>query len=275
MMWSTMTRTPTPSISATGERLDLAARTPSTSTSRERTAYASICSPACATRHGARASSSRSTSVTGGSAHGELGDPQRRLTRRDRHALAVLAARTGPGVEVGADRVDEPQRLGAVADELRGAHRLGDLAVLDHVRLGDPEHEVAGGGVHLPAAERDAVEPVLGVADDRRRGRRRPARGTCSSSAPSAGAGRSRADRCRCSRGPASARGGDPTCSRQQVAGPVRTRRRWRRADPRDARPRRPHPRPGRVAPSRDRDAAGVLRGRRGGVRRRGAGVGR
>ena len=58
------------------------------------------------------------------------------------------------------------QRLGAVADQLRGAHRLGDLAVLDHVRLGDAEDEVAGRGVDLAAAERDAVEPVRRLADD-------------------------------------------------------------------------------------------------------------
>ena len=58
------------------------------------------------------------------------------------------------------------QRLGSVADELRGADRLGDLAVLDHVRLGDAEDEVAGRGVHLAAAERDAVEAVRRLADD-------------------------------------------------------------------------------------------------------------
>ena len=70
------------------------------------------------------------------------------------HALALLAARPGPRLEVVADRVDHPQHLGPVADELRGAHRLGDLAVLDEVRLGDAEHEVAGRGIDLTAAER-------------------------------------------------------------------------------------------------------------------------
>ena len=43
---------------------------------------------------------------SGGAADGQLADPQRRLAGRHRHALAVLAARAGPGVEVVADRVD-------------------------------------------------------------------------------------------------------------------------------------------------------------------------
>ena len=50
--------------------------------------------------------------------------------------------------------------LGAVADEVALAQRIGELAVLDHVRLGHPEHEVAGRGVHLTAAEVRDVHAV-------------------------------------------------------------------------------------------------------------------
>jgi hypothetical protein len=85
----------------------------------------------------------------------------------DGHALAVLAA--GPGrahLEVVADGIDELEHLGAVADEVALAQRLGDLAVLDQVRLGHPEHEVAGGGVDLAAAEVGHVHAVGGVGDD-------------------------------------------------------------------------------------------------------------
>ena len=43
---------------------------------------------------------------------------------------------------------------------------LGDLAVLDQVRLGDAEHEVAGRGIDLAAAELHAVDAVVDAADD-------------------------------------------------------------------------------------------------------------
>ena len=95
------------------------------------------------------------------------GDPQRRLAGADGHALAVLAARarTAHGEVVG-DGVDVAQRLRAVADEVGLAQRLGDLAVLDEVRLGHAEHEVAARRVDLPAAEAGDVHAVLGRADD-------------------------------------------------------------------------------------------------------------
>ena len=94
------------------------------------------------------------------------------------------------------------QHVGTVADQLRGADRPGDLAVLDEVRLGDAEHEVAGGGIRP-----DRRRAARSRCRSRRRGRCRRDRsrlraGTCSSCAASAGGGRSRADRCRCSARP-------------------------------------------------------------------------
>ena len=44
-----------------------------------------------------------------------------------------------------------------------------NLAVFDQVALGGGEDEVAAGDVHLPAAERGAVEPLGNAADDFRR----------------------------------------------------------------------------------------------------------
>ena len=55
------------------------------------------------------------------------------------------------------------EHLGTVADEVALADRLGDLAVLDEVRLGHAEHEVAGGGVDLAAAELLHVHALLGA----------------------------------------------------------------------------------------------------------------
>ena len=54
------------------------------------------------------------------------------------------------------------EHLRAVADEVALADRVGDLAVLDQVGLGHAEHEVAGGGVDLAAAELGHVHAVLG-----------------------------------------------------------------------------------------------------------------
>ena len=64
-------------------------------------------------------------------------------------------------VEVVGDPVDRAQRLEAVADQRRAAHRRGHLAALDQVALGDAEDEVAGRRLHLAAAERDRVEAAL------------------------------------------------------------------------------------------------------------------
>src|SRR5205823_366372 len=90
---------------------------------------------------------------------------QGRLAGRDGHTLAVLATRSRPRVEVVADGVDQLQDLGAVADEVGGPDGLGDLAVLDDVRLGDAEDEVTRRRVDLAAAELHAVHAVRGLPD--------------------------------------------------------------------------------------------------------------
>src|SRR5207245_11703687 len=57
-------------------------------------------------------------------------------------------------------------RSGAVADERGAFDRVGHLAVLDQVRLGGREHELAVGDVDLAAAEIRGVEAFLHAADD-------------------------------------------------------------------------------------------------------------
>src|SRR5262249_20312398 len=78
----------------------------STSVSRERTTYASTCSPAPAAPATLRAMSSSSATSGRGAADGHLAHEHRRLPGRHGHALAVLAAHAGPRVEIVADRVD-------------------------------------------------------------------------------------------------------------------------------------------------------------------------
>src|SRR2546423_1857471 len=161
---STTTRTPTPSTSADDSDSTSPPKT-LTSVWWERAAYASTCSrglasPASLRTRARRASSASTGSGTGGTAHGHLGHPHRRLPGRDGDALTVLPAGAGPGVEVGADGVDAEQRFRPVADEVGRPHRGGEAPVLDEVGLGHAEHEVAGGGVALPAAEGGAVQAV-------------------------------------------------------------------------------------------------------------------
>src|SRR5690349_1146793 len=135
-------RMPTPSTPATDNDSTSPSNT-SMSVSRVRTTYASTCSSPSAIAAARFAMSSRSLMFPapgaggagplgprsllgrgpaslharscGGPADGHLLDPQRRLSRRHRHALPALAAGAGPGVEVVADRVDHAQHLGPVA----------------------------------------------------------------------------------------------------------------------------------------------------------------
>src|SRR5689334_11557083 len=88
-----------------------------------------------------------------------------RLPHAGLHALAGLAAIARGDAQVGRHAVDREQRLEAVAGQRGAAHRARDLAVLDQVALGDAEHEVAGGGLHLAAAEGDRVEAALHALD--------------------------------------------------------------------------------------------------------------
>src|SRR5688500_18485711 len=161
-----MTRTPTPSTAATDSDSTSPSKT-RTSVSLLRATYASTCSPSRAAPATRRASASRSgDSVTRSPTDGELGHPQSRLPGGNRHPLAELAAGAGPGPEVVADRIHEPQGLRAVADQVRSPQRFGDLAVLDEVGLGHPEHVVAGGRVDLATTELGAVDAVRRVAHD-------------------------------------------------------------------------------------------------------------
>src|SRR5262249_7186328 len=103
-----------------------------------------------------------------GAADGEAVDQHARLADADRHALAVLAAGADALVElhVVADHRDAGERIRPVADQHRALDRRTDLAVLDQVRFGGVEHELARGDVDLAAAEIDRVEPALDRADD-------------------------------------------------------------------------------------------------------------
>src|ERR1700728_2402973 len=93
--------------------------------------------------------------ISGGAAHGERIDAQRRLAHAHRHALAVLAAGADAIVElqVVADHGHARQHVRTVADQGRALQRRADAAVLDGVSLARRKYELAGGDVHLAAAE--------------------------------------------------------------------------------------------------------------------------
>src|SRR5690554_786787 len=169
---STTTRTPTPWDSAEDNDSTCPSYT-RTWVSRDRSTTTSTCSPprAPASTRSARANSSSLISappaLRGRAADGEARDPQDGGPVADRHALAVLAARAGvTHLEVVAQHVDAGEHLGAVADEVAVTDGSGDAAVLDEVRLGHAEHEVAGGGVDLTAAELGDEHAPFGGGDD-------------------------------------------------------------------------------------------------------------
>src|SRR3954452_2846451 len=102
---------------------------------------------------------------SGGAAHRQCADAHVRLAHACRHALPGLAAEAYCDRQVVGDAVDCCERLDAVADQRRAAHGLRHLAVLDQVRLGDAEHEIARRRLDLSAAERDRVEAALDAGD--------------------------------------------------------------------------------------------------------------
>src|SRR3569623_112464 len=90
-----------------------------------------------------------------GAAHRHAVDAQGRLADAHRHALPFLAAHPDAGIEphVVAYHRHAVQHLRTIADQRGAFYRIGDLAVLDHVRLARGEHELAVGDVDLAAAE--------------------------------------------------------------------------------------------------------------------------
>ena len=122
-----------------------------------RTTTASTCSPGPAratTRSAMRRGAQASSCSCRGAADGEaatrrVGTPS--PTGTPWPSLPQVPG--GPMAKSLPSGVDAAEHLGAVADEVALAERLGDLAVLDEVGLGHAEHEVAGGGVDLAAAE--------------------------------------------------------------------------------------------------------------------------
>src|SRR5262245_20595762 len=104
-------------------------------------------------------------------ADGDAVHAQGGLANAHRDALAVLAAGAAAGVkrEVVADHA-YPVEIGwSVADQHGALHRCPDLAVLDAIGLGTLENVLAGGDVHLSAAEIDRVDAVLHRREDLRR----------------------------------------------------------------------------------------------------------
>src|SRR4029450_9528646 len=87
-----------------------------------------------------------------------LWDGKRRRAAADGRALAVLAADALPRLEVRADDVDGAHHVDRPADQVRAADRPRHAPVLDQVPLRHTEHEVAGSGVHLAAAEAAHVD---------------------------------------------------------------------------------------------------------------------
>ncbi len=90
------------------------------------------------------------------------------MTDTDRHALPLLAADADTAIQrkVATHHGDLAHRLGAVADQSRALDGGGDLAILDEVGLGGGEDKLAGGDVHLTAAEVGGIDALLHRGDD-------------------------------------------------------------------------------------------------------------
>ena len=86
---------------------------------------------------------------------------------RSRRERFVRPCRRSRGhAEVGGHRVDPAKDFGTVADQVGVAEGLGDLAVLDEVRLSRAKDEVAGGGVDLPSSELGHVDALRRLGHD-------------------------------------------------------------------------------------------------------------
>src|SRR5215470_14782031 len=108
------------------------------------------------------------SSLALGTADGDAVDANGGHADADGDTLFGLAAGADALVEgdVVADHGDAVQRLGAVADQRGALDRTRQLAVFDQPGAGGAEREVAGGDVHLAAAERLGVDAVLDRGDD-------------------------------------------------------------------------------------------------------------
>src|SRR6202140_5779274 len=95
-------------------------------------------------------------------------DPERRLADADGDAVSTLAAGSNTVVElqIVADHRDARQHVRTIADQGRALEGRAHAAVLDGIRLARREHELAGGDIHLAAAEIDRVNAPLHRADD-------------------------------------------------------------------------------------------------------------
>src|SRR5205823_9483566 len=89
-------------------------------------------------------------------------------THTNRNALPFLATGAHAVIEpqVVADQRHASEHIGAVADERGAFQRSAEAPVLDRVGFARREYELAGGDVHLPAAEVDGVDAALDRADD-------------------------------------------------------------------------------------------------------------
>src|SRR5258708_3632817 len=106
--------------------------------------------------------------MSGGAANRHAVKLDSRNAHTDGNALPFLAADADAFVEleIVAYHADVLQRFRSVADERRAAHGAREAAIFDQVACGCSEDEVAGGDIHLSAAEISAVEPARDRTDN-------------------------------------------------------------------------------------------------------------
>ena len=106
------------------------------------------------------------TALCGGTTNCEPANHQTWLSNTDRPPLACLAAIPNAGItrHVIADAADLLQRCCAISDQGRAFHWGAHCSVLDAVRFGAAEDELAIRDVHLTAAKVDRINPILEVS---------------------------------------------------------------------------------------------------------------